>query len=180
MPRERITAAQRSKIRRLATPEEDEAEGKEINVVPFLDIITNVLMFVLATVAVTFTATIDVAASRPNGIRTPAEATLDLSVIVVGDGFSLKTRGGNVATGCGGAGTGLAIPKRDGLYDFTALRDCASRLKASVPEFSAEHAVTITANPQVPYEVVIATTDALRKSPDGQDMFPDVSFGVMR
>lgn len=56
-----LSACQRAKIRRLATPPEasPEDEGGELNVVPFLDIITNVLMFVLATVAITFTATIE-------------------------------------------------------------------------------------------------------------------------
>src|SRR4051812_50220496 len=58
---ERLSAAQRSKIRRLSQPRElsPDEEGGELNIVPFLDIITNVLMFVLATVSVTFTATID-------------------------------------------------------------------------------------------------------------------------
>ena len=36
----------------------DDEEGGELNIVPFLDIIVNILIFVLATVAVTFTATI--------------------------------------------------------------------------------------------------------------------------
>ena len=61
MASEKLSAAQRSKIRRLSQPKEhapDEAGG-ELNIVPFLDIITNVLMFVLATISVTFTATID-------------------------------------------------------------------------------------------------------------------------
>ena len=58
---ERLSASQRSKIRRLSAPRElsPDEEGGELNIVPFLDIITNVLMFVLATVSVTFTATID-------------------------------------------------------------------------------------------------------------------------
>ena len=58
---EKLSASQRAKIRRLSTPQEmDPAEeGGELNIVPFLDIITNVLMFVLATVSVIFTATID-------------------------------------------------------------------------------------------------------------------------
>ena len=47
---EKLSAAQRSKIRRLSQPKELAAdeEGGELNIVPFLDIITNVLMFVLA------------------------------------------------------------------------------------------------------------------------------------
>ena len=165
MANESLSAAQRTKIRRLAAPKEEAVEeGKEINVVPFLDIITNVLMFVLATVAVTFTATIDVAPGH-KGIREADTKNLDLSVIVVDGGFSLKAKGGNVATGCEGAGTGLAIPKRNGVYDYTSLKDCAAKLKASDPSFKSEEAVTVSANPQIPYDVVIATFDALdRKS----------------
>ena len=54
-----LTTAQRSKIRRLSQPKElaPDEEGGELNIVPFLDIIMNILIFVLATVAVTFTAT---------------------------------------------------------------------------------------------------------------------------
>ncbi len=179
-----LNAAQRSKIRRVsaasAAKGEEDKEGGEINVVPFLDIITNVLMFVLATVAVTFTATIDVAPPR-RGIRPPTASTLDLSVIVVNDGFSLKARGGNIATGCADVGSGIAIPKRgDGEYDYDALRACATKLKSSTPEFKTEQSVTVTANPQVPYQVVIATVDAIRTSPSGDDLFPDVAFGVVR
>jgi len=175
-----LSAAQRNKIRRLSAPSEESAdESKEINVVPFLDIITNVLMFVLATLAVTFTASIDVNLSKP-GIRAAQTNTLGLSVIVVGDGFSLKARGGNVATGCETAGAGLAIPKREGHYDYTALRDCAAKLKSSAPEFAAEQQVTVTANPEVPYDTVIATFDALRTSREGHELFPDVAFGVVR
>ena len=49
---EKLSAAQRSKIRRLSQPKElaPDEEGGELNIVPFLDIITNVMMFVLATV----------------------------------------------------------------------------------------------------------------------------------
>jgi biopolymer transport protein ExbD len=180
MANESLSAAQRTKIRRLAAPKEEAvSEGKEINVVPFLDIITNVLMFVLATVAVTFTATIDVSPAH-KGIREADKKPLDLSVIVVDGGFSLKAKGGNVATGCEAAGTGLAIPKKDGAYDYKSLKDCATKLKASDPTFRDEAGVIVSANPQIPYDVVIATFDALRTSPDGDNLFPDVSFGVAR
>ena len=57
----RLSAAQRSKIRRLSQPKElaPDEEGGELNIVPFLDIVMNILIFVLATVSVTFTATIE-------------------------------------------------------------------------------------------------------------------------
>lgn len=181
MPKEGLSAAQRSKIRRLSSPAEDSVEEtKEINVVPFLDIITNVLMFVLATLAVTFTASIDVNPGRPTGPREANTKSLGLSVIVVNDGFSMKANGGNVATGCETVGSGLAVPKRDGHYDYAALRDCAAKLKASSPSFASEQQVTVTANPEVPYQTVVSTFDALRKSNDGQELFPEVAFGVAR
>src|SRR5580693_10126278 len=103
MAEEKLSAAQRSKIRRLSEPKElaPDEEGGELNIVPFLDIVTNVLMFVLATVSVTFTATIDSFPPRAGGAgaRAPTTPTLGLTVIVVPDGFSIKARGGNIAPG---------------------------------------------------------------------------------
>jgi biopolymer transport protein ExbD len=183
MATEKLSAQQRSKIRRLSQPKEhspDEAGG-ELNIVPFLDIITNVLMFVLATISVTFTATIDTYPPRAgSGARAPTTPTLGLTVLVVPDGFSMKARGGNVAPGCSDTGPGLAIPKRDGNYDYSGLKACAQKLKGAAVEFKDEMGVTISANPPIPYQVVISTMDAVRKNEAGEDMFPEVTFGVAR
>src|SRR6202044_3787942 len=125
---EKLSAAQRSRVRRLSMGREipPDEEGGELNIVPFLDIITNVLMFVLATVSVTFTATIDTFPPRAGGAgaRAPTTPTLGLTVIVVPDGFSLKARGGNVAPGCSDTGSGIAVPKSGGNYDYKALNAC--------------------------------------------------------
>lgn len=183
MAEEKLSAAQRSKIRRLSAPKEhapDEAGG-ELNIVPFLDIIMNVLMFVLATISVTFTATIDTFPPRAGaGARAPTTPTLGLTILVVPDGFSMKARGGNVAPGCSDTGPGIAIPKRDAEYDFAALKACAAKLKGAAPEFKEEMGVTVSANPPIPYQVVISTMDAVRNDDQGQPMFPDVTFGVAR
>jgi hypothetical protein len=40
--------------------------------------------------------------------------------------------------------------------------------------------VTISANPSIPYQVVIGTMDAVRKNEAGEDLFPEVSFGIAR
>src|SRR6476620_5866252 len=131
---EKLSAQQRSKIRRLSEPREHspDEEGGELNIIPFLDIITNVLMFVLATISVTFTATIDTFPPRAgSGARAPTTPTLGLTILVVPDGFSLKARGGNVAPGCNDTGPGIAIPKKDGNYDFEGLKACASKLKGA-------------------------------------------------
>ncbi len=46
--------------------------------------------------------------------------------------------------------------------------------------FADERDVMISANAQVPYDVVIATLDAMRRTDSGDDLFPQVSFGVAR
>jgi biopolymer transport protein TolR len=168
-----LSIFQKNKIRRLASPrtaEPGDEGGGEINVVPFLDIITNVLMFVLATLAITFTATIDTSPPR-RAVRGPIEPKLDLTVLVVEDGFSIKARGGNVAPGCTDTGPGLAVTGRD----FKALRACVSKL-----DRLGEHTVTVSANPNIPYDVIISTTDALRTSVDGEPLFTDVLFAIAR
>lgn len=187
MAEERLSAAQRSKVRRLSAPKElsPDEEGGELNIVPFLDIITNVLMFVLATVSVTFTATIDTFPPKAGGagaIRPPDKASLGLTILIVPDGFSVKARGGNVAPGCKDSGSGLAVGKTSaGDYDYDGLTKCVAGLKRSSDSFADETSVTISANPNIPYQAVIATMDAVRKAPDnGDDLFPDVNFGLAK
>ena len=41
-----------------------------------------------------------------------------------------------------------------------------------------ETAATLTANKDIPYQVIIGTVDAIRKADDGQVLFPDINFGV--
>jgi biopolymer transport protein TolR len=184
---EKLSAAQRSKIRRLSNVEPEEEAG-ELNIVPFLDIIMNVLMFVLATVSVTFTATIDTFPPRAGGAgaRAPTTPTLGLTVLVVPEGFSVKARGGNVAPGCNDTGTGLAVGRAtnsDGQmdYDYNTLNACVNKLKGLSPDFKDENSVTISANPNIPYQAIIGTIDAVRKdNVTGDELFPDVNFGLAR
>jgi biopolymer transport protein TolR len=180
-----LSASQRSKIRRLSQPKEltvDE-EGGELNVVPFLDIIMNILIFVLATVAVTFTATIDTTppASKSAGVRSeiPSQA-LNLSVLVATEGFSLKASNGNIAPGCKEVGAGIAVPKVNGNYDYASLKACATYLKGSNAEFADETAATISANNGVDFQTVVGVMDALRETPAGDALFEDIKFGVAR
>ena len=39
---------------------------------------------------------------------------------------------------------------------------------------------TISANPNIPYQSVIGTMDAVRSTEDGKELFPDVNFGLAR
>jgi biopolymer transport protein TolR len=179
-----LSAAQRSRIRRLSQPKEPDPgeEAGELNVVPYLDIITNILMFVLASISVTFVASIDTTPPSIGGgkVRTElASRALNLSVWVTGDGVSFKTSNGNIATGCNDIGSGVTIPKKADGFDYPNITACAKRLKNAREEFKSETQVTITANPGVDYKTIIDVMDALRS--DGQDeLFPEVHFGVAR
>jgi len=181
---EKLSAAQRSKIRRLSAPKElsPDEEGGELNIIPFLDIITNVLMFVLATISVTFTTMIDSEPPHAGGTssRAPTKPTLSLNIIVVDKGFIVSAFGQRIGEGCTGPGSGLAVGLKGGTtdYDYSSLTSCAKRLKNQVPEAADETAATLTANANIPYQVIIATVDAIRKSDDGQVLFPDINFGV--
>ena len=157
---DRLSAAQRGKLRRVSTPAPSgENENAELNVVPFLDIIVNVMMFVLATVAITFTSTADI---KPPSNKPSHAAPSGLAIVVVEDGFSVKTSGGTVAN----------VPRGD----YAELKRVVSGLKTSPDDTR----VTITASAGVRYESLVATMDAVRQSDDGKDLFPDVAFGVVR
>jgi biopolymer transport protein TolR len=179
----RLSAAQRSKIRRLSQPRElsPDEEGGELNIVPFLDIVVNILIFVLATVAVTFTSSIETNPPGAGGAgvrQDQPKKALGLTIMIVGQGFSLKAQGGNVAPGCTGNGPGIAIQKVGDKYDFSALQACVERLKKSDPEFSEETQAFVSGNPDTMYQTVISVIDAIRHSPSGESLFPDVNFKV--
>jgi len=179
-----LSAAQRSRIRRLSQPKDAEPgdEAGELNVVPYLDIITNIMMFVLASVSVSFVGTIDSTPPASNGSRVRSDVNsqaLNLSAWIVTDGVALKTSGGNIATGCNDAGPGITIPKINGEYDLKSITACAKRLKNANPAFKEETQVTITGNPGIEYKTVIDVIDALRS--DGEEeLFPEIHFGVAR
>src|SRR6478736_8805038 len=128
----KLSAAQRARIRRLSQPRElaPDEEGGELNIVPFLDIIVNILIFVLATIAVTFTSSIETTppSGKSAGVRSQIQSeALNLTVFIVNDGFSLKASGGNIAPGCMSPGAGITIPMKSGEYDYDELTVCAAR-----------------------------------------------------
>lgn len=182
-----LSASQRSRIRRLAAPKEPShgEEAGELNIVPYLDIIMNIIVFVISTLSVVFMSTID---TEPPSMPEPGKGratqdiktkALNLSAMITSDGVALKTSDGHIATGCNSFGQGVTVPKVDGKYDGKELSRCARELKKKNERAANELQVTITANPDVDYQTVIETMDALRRDNEG-DLFPSVSFGVVR
>jgi biopolymer transport protein TolR len=179
MSDEPLSPAQRARIRRLSTPVDPEAgdEAGELNVVPYLDIIMNIMMFVLVSVSVAFASTINTTAAYAGPRRLPdTPEALRLTVLITGEGVALKTAFGAIAPGCQGMGAGLTVPATGGKLDLDALTSCARWVKEARP---AETQVSVTASPDVAYETVISVMDALRADAQGP-LFPEASLGTVR
>jgi biopolymer transport protein TolR len=167
-----VTARQaRARFRReLAKAEEAEDEGGEINLVPYLDIVVNVIMFLLATITqVMVLGNINVsspgyAEATPAEVAQPAEPEkpkLNLNVTVSDTGFIIAGSGG-VLYENDVPGKLPTIPKRQGGYDYGRLSDTMTRLKTAFPD---ENVAILGANPGIPYDVVVRTMDAVRERP---------------
>jgi biopolymer transport protein ExbD len=165
------------KIREAA--EELAEEGGELNLVPYLDIVTNVIMFLLATT--TFAAALaDVNVSAPTTASAAASASppeqqpreeLNLTVSISEKGFTIAASGAVLYQGFSFDGAGNlvqtsttlpTIPMRaDGKYDLETLAKKMIEIK-KVPTAAGETKVIINANPTIVYEHVVATLDACR------------------
>lgn len=152
----------------------------ELNIVPFLDIVVNLIMFLLATTeAVLLIAQIEsdlpkIARGRSRGadVSTP----LNLNVTVTELGVIVSGSGGKLAPGCSSIeqSRSLTVPKKGKDYDWRGLTDCVARVKQ---QYQDEHSVTVSADPQVQYEYVVAAMDAVRTKGNDQ-LFPDVLISV--
>ena len=179
----KFTARQQTYIRKRTKVEElDPSEaGGELNIVPFLDIVTNIIMFLLATTAMVLT-TCELDAHLPTigrggGGGDDSQTTLNLSVTVTERGIIVAGSGGKLQPGCHATGTGniITVQRRpDHSFDWNALTQCLVVLHGEFPD---EHQVILTADPNIEYGNVVAAMDAVRS--DGTtELFPDVMLSA--
>jgi biopolymer transport protein TolR len=184
-----FTPAQRAYIRkRTKVHELDPSEmAGELNIVPFLDVVMNIIMFLLATSLTIqfFQIQSDLPEYKRGGVGSRAaqeEEKLNLSVTITADGIVVAGSGGKLAPGCQDTAGGrvITVPKvnnakGESVYDWNDLNECAARVKGNFPN---EEEVIVTADPLILYEDVIATMDAVRvrSSGDkkGEELFPKV------
>ncbi|AKF03989.1 ExbD/TolR family protein [Sandaracinus amylolyticus] len=164
--------------RALARRRSDAPLDGELNIVPFLDIITNLLLFLLATAgSVMMVAQVDAQLPRgPRGASTNVVATP--SVTIVARGVVIAGPGGFATAECTATTRtyAVAVPRRDGAIDSAALSACAARLHASLGQ---DDRVILSADPNVPYDELVRAMDALRADGD-RPLFSDIllSAGV--
>ena len=111
----------------------------------------------------------------------PTKPTLSLNIIVVDKGFIVSAFGQRIGEGCQGPGSGVAVGMKTAAAATTTTRRSPRAPSASrtrCPRRPTRRRATLTANANIPYQVIIGTVDAIRKSDDGQELFPDINFGV--
>lgn len=185
----KLTAAQLAVINRKAKPKEVDPgeEGGELNIIPFLDIITNVLMFLLATITTVFTATISVPAPRAStGPSAPGQSDeVNITVKVVREGYIVGAPGGFLQPGCTAvSNAALTVPLVGGQHDAAGLTRCMQAIRNN-PEWRSELAnrrnIQVAVNGDVPYHVLVTTLDALRESrPGARDLFTEPALGILQ
>ncbi len=175
----KLSPSQKQYIRRRTrSGEGDPSElGGELNIVPFLDIVVNLIMFLLVTV-ISAVAVSQVAAQLPtyDGGCTGTgcgERALNLRVTLTREGIFVAGSGDILGAGCGASAAGGATVAAG---DYPGLTACMRRIKERYPH---EDTVTLSADPLVPYAELVRAMDACRAD-EARGLFPEVliSAGV--
>lgn len=181
----KLSARQASYVRKKTThdePDPSEVAG-ELNIVPFLDIVTNLILFLLMTSAqVLIVAELDahlpaLARGRRASSSPEQGSTLNLSVTIAESGLIVAGSGGKLAPGCERRMPGrvITVPRNpDGSYDWAALTACVARVHREFPD---ETQVILSADPNIEYENIIHAMDAVREDANGV-LFPDVMLSA--
>jgi biopolymer transport protein ExbD len=169
--------------RKLRPPEEE--VGGELNIVPYLDILMNLIIFML--LSMTGLATFGfLNVNAPNyggpsaGAGDNQDKPLLLTVAISKDGFYVAATGGvlpgqsepSAAAPGQGAPT---VPKKGPDYDYPALTEKMKEIKTAFP---GESKVIIAGEAETSYEVLVETMDATRETGDKKLLFPDVTLGA--
>jgi biopolymer transport protein TolR len=172
----------------------EEEEVGELNIVPYLDVVVNLVMFMLLSMTGLITlGVLNVSAPKISGEAPAATAAADtgpkllLTVAVGKQGFFIAGAGGVLGKDAAANDPGRppTVPlKADGKYDFAGLSQQLASIKEKFPK---ETQIILSADGEVVYDILIQTMDACRelitKQPDGRtehkQLFFDVSLSVI-
>ena len=198
----------RSKLRKIRNMGEDAGEeGGELNIIPYLDIVVNIIMFMLATTS--FAAALgDINVAQPTSSNavsaTPPDDTpkndLNLALAISDKGFTIAASGAVLYQGFSFDPAGNlvqttqtipTIPKKpNGEYDYELLNKKMLEIKAS-PVAKNETKLIVNPNADITYDIVVKALDAARgklitkpdpanpgKVLESFEAFPDVVFSA--
>ncbi|HLT29249.1 MAG TPA: biopolymer transporter ExbD [Myxococcaceae bacterium] len=175
--------------RRKLKPREPEEMG-ELNLVPYLDILMNLIIFMLMSITgLAAFGVLNVSAPAYGSATAGAggaqqEEPFHLSIQIGKEGFYVSSNRAILGQAEGSAGDGEGagtrpptIPlKADGTYDFEALNRQMIRVKDAFPQ---ESQVILVAEPAVSYDTLVQVMDAVRETQGAKRrlLFPDVNLG---
>lgn len=143
----------------------------ELNLVPIMNLVVCLIPVVLFGASLVKVGVVNVNAPLFGPLPTTGEAEpLDLTLAIGQDGFRLSARGADL-------GEEALILRRGEAYDYPALYN---RLVALKDRFPTDSTLRLTAEPQVPYSVLVAVMDAARVRLE-QDRYDDpTAFSAAR
>lgn len=151
---------------------------QELNLVPYLDIMVNLVLFMLVTITSFLSFTIlnasipQIAPDSAQVIEKQKKEELLLVVRVLSTGYRVDP-----SVQGGAAIEKQTFPKKDGNYDRESLKNMMITLKA---RFKDEQKVLIVAEPAVAYDTIISTMDSVRETePSMEDLFPEVTLSIL-
>ncbi len=168
----------------------EELDFGELNIVPYLDILMNLIIFMLLSMTgLAIFGTLNV--NAPNygtaATATPESNTpkLLLTVLISKKGFFVAGTGAVLSqqaegqTPTSSTDGGPTIPKKsDGSFDFAVLNTKMVEIKQAFP---SETKVIIGAEADIPYDSLIQTMDAIRETfgKERKILFSDVTLAAM-
>jgi biopolymer transport protein TolR len=128
----------------------------ELNLVPFIDLMTAMISFLLITAVWTQVAKIDVkqTPNMPSEDSTPPppdEEKLSLTVLIKTSGYTVTKKGGTVIK---------EIEAKGEIFDVAALGETLKQVRAEHPE---NKDIQVTCEDKVPYEELIRVMDECLK-----------------
>jgi len=141
-----------------AAPQEPGKKGKKsldasLNLVPFIDLLSCCISFLLITAVWTQIAGLQVASSGGPPDDKPKEQTIDIKLLLTDKGYSLNMAGANIdipKVQSKEEGAGMA-------FDRKTLADKLHTLKASLPD---QQAITVQPEDAVAYDDLVNAVDA--------------------
>lgn len=146
-----------------------------LEITAFINLIVVLVPFLLSTAVFTRLSVLDLAlpAQSTGALEKLSAEKLNLEVVVRADAIEVGDRIGGLIQ---------RIPKKaDGQHDVATLALLARAIKEKFPDKTD---VTVLPEPDVPYDVLVQTMDALRAGRQAQGaklvevaLFPDISIG---
>ncbi len=137
-----------------------EADVGELTIIPYLDILMNLILFML--LSMTGLGVMRVLKATAEAPGSGATSASPVAVLVDASGYVVTA--GDVT---------ISLPKVEGRWPLAELTAVLTKVKASRP---GDRRLILRASPALGFEDLVATMDAAREGPGRQPLFPDVTL----